>query len=128
MFGGWHHQILFALAAAPRTEAEALHQRHVFLCAGWFFLVVTLILAASVVHPEWRKYWRWGTMKTGTPMTAVGRVAWIFAFAVCGASCLTKGWGNESELLIILMVAAFGFLLCAAWYDSWQFKRQTQKK
>ena len=125
--GGWHEGVTLAMAPAPRSEAEALHQRHVFLCAGWFFLVVTLILAVSILHPEWRKQWRWGTKKTGAPMTAAGRIAWIFAFAVCSASCLVKGLGTESGVLFpLLMVGAFAFLLGAAWYDSWHSKQKTQ--
>ena len=123
IIGSPNHGVFLALASAPRSEAEALHQRHVLLCAGWFFLVVTLILAASILKPNWRKHWRWGTMKTGTPMTAVGRIAWIFAFAICSAASFSRGLGGDSPIVLILMVAAFAFLLVAAWYDTWHFRR-----
>ena len=122
---GWHPEIIAAVFAPPRNEAEALHQRYVFLCAGWFFLAVTLILAASVVHSQWRQHWRWGTKKFGAPMTSFGRLAWIFAFAVCSASCFVRGLGTENgALILVLMFAAFALLLSAAWYDSWRFRQQ----
>ena len=124
--GSWHSEhVTLATVSPPRSEVDGQQQRHLFLSAGWFFVVVTLILAASIIHPAWRQHWRWGTKKSGAPMTGVGRIAWLFAFGACSVACFARGLGTDTGILTLsMMFVAFAFLLGAAWFDSSKFRQQ----
>ena len=90
---------------------------------AWLLLGITCVLACLCLNSRIRRNLRWGRTGTSIPMSVMGAITWVAAFAVLTATAF-------EFLPFVMIFLPLPMLVCAAlydsWRDSWSVRRQAE--